>query len=216
MPNWMRFAAGWLLAATFALALSWGAVALVRNRVIQPTFQLPATATSAPGETPEVQTTSSEQTVIRIEPEAIDTSDSTFQAAGSSTTTPSDVGATPPSATSTPTTAPPSATTPATQPSRTESTTTTAPSPEPTTTTTVAFQTQTSSYTLAGGVVTISHSPGVVVFVSAIPQPGYSTDRRELGPDRVRIRFESENHTSDFRAEWDDGDLKITKNETGD
>jgi hypothetical protein len=63
--------------------------------------------------------------------------------------------------------------------------------------------------------VTISHSPGVVTFVTAIPQPGYSTDLRETGPERVRVRFETENHTSDFRAEWEGNELKITQNETG-
>jgi hypothetical protein len=66
-----------------------------------------------------------------------------------------------------------------------------------------------------GGVVTISYSPGVVLFESAIPQPGYSTDPRETGPGEVRVRFESGNHTSDFRAEWKDGELEVTRNETG-
>jgi hypothetical protein len=75
---------------------------------------------------------------------------------------------------------------------------------------------QTSSYSLVGGVVTISYSPGVVNFVSAIPQPGYSTEQRETGPTEVRIRFESDDHTSDFRARWQDGELEITENETGD
>lgn len=63
---------------------------------------------------------------------------------------------------------------------------------------------------------TISYSPGIVNFVSAIPQAGFSTDRRETGPDEVRIRFESDDHTSDFRARWQGGELEVTKNETGD
>ena len=62
---------------------------------------------------------------------------------------------------------------------------------------------------------TISYSPGIVNFVSAIPQPNYSTEREETGPEKVRVRFESEAHTSDFRAEWEGGELKIVKNETG-
>jgi len=33
--------------------------------------------------------------------------------------------------------------------------------------------------------------------------------------ERVRVRFEGETHTSDFRAEWECSELKITQNETG-
>lgn len=61
----------------------------------------------------------------------------------------------------------------------------------------------------------ISHSPGVVNFVSAVPVPGYSTDLSDAGPDRVRVRFESESGASDFRAEWKSGELQIVMNETG-
>jgi hypothetical protein len=68
---------------------------------------------------------------------------------------------------------------------------------------------------LIGGTVTISQSPGVVTFATAIPQPGFSTEIRETGPDRVRVRFDGETHTSDFRAEWEGSELKITQNETG-
>ncbi len=69
---------------------------------------------------------------------------------------------------------------------------------------------------MIGGVVTISHVPGTVNFVSAIPQPGFTTEQREIGPAEVRIRFESETHTSDFRARWQDGELEITINEHDD
>ena len=190
MPKWTRLAAGWALAAMFALALSWGAVASVRNQVIQPSVQVPTNAAStlAPGATN--QTTTSAPTVIRLEPEVIDTTASTIDVSGSTTTT--------------------------VQPSETTSTTTAqSPSTSTPTTTSVAPPTQISSYTLIGGVVTISHSLGVVAFVSAIPQPGYSTDRREIGPEEVRIRFESEGHTSNFRAHWSGGELEVTQNETG-
>jgi hypothetical protein len=61
--------------------------------------------------------------------------------------------------------------------------------------------------------VTISYSPGVVNLVSAIPQPGFSTDIKHAGPDEVRIRFESDDHTSDFRAEWEGTELKISESE---
>jgi hypothetical protein len=92
------------------------------------------------------------------------------------------------------------------------STTSTTAAPPTTSTTAPA---KNGSYQLTGGTVTISYSPGVVNFVTAIPQAGYSTDVRETGPDRVRVRFESDTHTSDFRAEWEGGELKITKSESG-
>lgn len=206
MPNWTRLAVGWAVAATVALAFSWGAVAQVRNRVIQPTVEIPTTAAAAT-QPPDATTTSSPE-VIRVEPEIVETTTTTTSlevdpTAGSSPTTSSSTQP-PPTSTS-----PPSTTT-TTQPPQT---TTTAP---PATTTTAAPQTVTSTYTLDGGVVTISYSPGVVNLVSAIPQPGYSTDPRETGPTKVRIRFESEEHTSDFRAEWEGGELRITQNESGD
>lgn len=200
MPKSMKLAAGWALAAMIALALSWGAVASVRNQVIQPSVQLPINTASALATAPTNQTTTSEPTVIRVEPEAVDTTTSTDEVSASTTTTPLVSGTTPPTATSTATTVQATATT-TTQPQAT--------------TTTAAPRSQTSSYTLVGGVVTISHSPGVVTFVSAIPQPGYSTDRKEIGPDEVRIRFESDDHTSDFRAQWSNGALEITESEAG-
>jgi len=61
--------------------------------------------------------------------------------------------------------------------------------------------------------VTISYTPGVVTFVSAIPQSGYSTEIEESGPSRVRVHFESDSHTSEFRAEWEGAELAITKSE---
>jgi hypothetical protein len=54
-----------------------------------------------------------------------------------------------------------------------------------------------------------------VNFISAVPQPGYSADLSDAGPDRVRVRFEGETGASDFRAEWKSGELQIVMNETG-
>ena len=57
---------------------------------------------------------------------------------------------------------------------------------------------------------TIRSAPEEVRFVSAIPAPGFTTELREQGPDRVRVRFVSASLVSEFEAEWDDGELEIS------
>ena len=214
MPNWIKLAGGWAVAAIVAVAFSWGAVSQVRNRVIQPSIEIPTTVVAgvAPSAPPSTTSTSA-PSVIRVEPELVEDTVTAVTETGTQTTSTTE---TPPTTTlqsggaTTTTQAPPTTSTVA-------PTTTTSQPPATTTTTTTAAppETQTSSYQLIGGSVTISHAPGLVTFVTAIPQPGFSTDLRETGPDRVRVRFESETHTSDFRAEWEASELKITQNETG-
>jgi hypothetical protein len=53
----------------------------------------------------------------------------------------------------------------------------------------------------------------VVSFISAIPQPGFSTELEEDGPDQVRVKFESDSHSSEFRARWEGGELRVTAQE---
>ena len=60
---------------------------------------------------------------------------------------------------------------------------------------------------------TISASPGVVSFVSAIPQAGFTTELRDTGPDRVRVRFVGATTIFEFEARWDDGELDIETSE---
>ena len=103
--------------------------------------------------------------------------------------------------TTTSTTAAPASTTTTTAP---PPTTTTVPSPEVT------------AHQLTGGKVVISASPGVVNLVSWTPKPGFSGEVEKSGPDEVRVRFESDNHESEFEAEWDDGRLVISKDENPD
>lgn len=225
MPKWTRFALGWALAALLAVALSWGAVAQVRNRVIQPSTPIPTTGLAAADVG---ANTNPDPTVIRLEPEVDGSIEVTGPASATDQTTstlapapPSTDGSASSSSGDSGTTSTTNATTttaaPATSSTSSTTTTTAAPATTATTTTTAAPVTaQTSSYQLLGGVVTISYSPDVVNFVSAFPQSGYSTDIREYGPEEVRVRFESGDHTSDFRARWENGELQITKNETGD
>ena len=217
MLSWIKLFSGWAVAAIIAVAFSWGAVAQVRNRVIQPSIEIPTTVALQPASTVTTSTiTDSLPPVIRVEPEIVDDTTTTSVTQPDSGTTSTEA---PPATTESGTgTATTTTTAPATTTTTTPPSTTTQP-PATTTSTTTTLppsETAASSYQLTGGVVTISHSPGVVTFVTAIPQPGFSTDPRETGPDRVRVRFESDTHTSDFRAEWEGGELRITQNETGD
>ncbi|MEN8237887.1 MAG: hypothetical protein ABFR53_01670 [Actinomycetota bacterium] len=61
--------------------------------------------------------------------------------------------------------------------------------------------------------VTISHSPGVVNLVGASPKAGFEAEVNKAGPSEVRVTFESDDHVSEFRAEWEDGELDIEKKE---
>ncbi|MGA9598442.1 MAG: hypothetical protein WBV06_19965 [Acidimicrobiia bacterium] len=214
MPGWTKLAIGWVVAAALAVTLSWTAVAQVRDRVIRPSIAIPTTtlATQAAAGT-------ATSTVIRLDPESTTSSPrnaTTTSALAPATTVPS---TTPPSHSTTSTSAAGSESQPTTTaaPPATTTTTTTPTTTTPTTTTptTTTATSQTTSYELSGGVVTISYSPGVVEFVSAIPQPGFSTDIRNSGPEEVRVRFESPTHTSEFRARWNGGQLEITKDENG-
>jgi len=61
--------------------------------------------------------------------------------------------------------------------------------------------TSTATYNLVGGWVTIAYGPGIVELVSAAPNPGFSIEVKESGPDRVEVEFESDEHDSEFRAD---------------
>ena len=217
MPRGTKFAIGWALAAVLAIALSWTAVAQVRNRVIQPSTPIPPSTLAFGGETTGAETSS--PPVIRLEPEpetttTLDPSLPTTIVPPATATGSTEDGQTTAS-TSPGTTSPGTSSTSTTTTTGATTSTTTSTSQPPSTTTSAPPETLTSSYQVVGGTVTISYSPGVVNFVSAIPQPGFSTDLRDTGPDRVRVRFESEDHVSEFRAEWEGGELRITKDEDG-
>jgi hypothetical protein len=208
----MKFAALWGLSVIAALALSWVAVSQVRDRVIQPVTVIPTTIVALEAATPD-------PTVVAVEPEVIDeASDPSTSSSTSSSTTSTTVRA--PSSTNTTrapsarpstttTTAPPQTTTTTAPP---QTTTTTAP-PQTTTTTAPTTSLVTSSYSVPGGSVTIKSAPGEVHFVSAIPQPGFTTELRDTGPERVRVRFVSSSLSSEFEAEWDNGELQISAEE---
>jgi hypothetical protein len=53
----------------------------------------------------------------------------------------------------------------------------------------------------------------VVNFVGASPKGVFSAQLKNGGPTEVRVTFESDDHVSEFRAEWEDGKLDIKKEE---
>jgi cytoskeletal protein RodZ len=205
----MKFAGLWSLAAVAALTLSWVAVSQVRDRVIQPATVIPTTVVAVASDV-------SDSTVVVVEP-AVDDRSGPFSP---STTSPSEDSAS--NASSTNSTRPPSAgpaSTPTTSTSQTPSTTvppvttTTAPLAQTTSTTAPSTNPASSSHSTPGGSVTITSSPGVVTFVSAIPQAGFTTELRDTGPERVRVRFVSATTIFEFEAKWDNGRLDIDTSE---
>lgn len=196
MPTWTRLIGGWILALIVALALSWGAVSMVRGSVIESsgTVPNPVLGSTNPGVVSTIDgTTSSTQSATSVTVDAF--------ASTTSTTGGSVVNTTP----TTPTTTGRSTGTSSTVTSPTSSTSSTS-----TTSTTVARALTTKTYQLTGGSVTISFAPGVVNFKAAVPQSGYSTEVEDNGPERVRVEFENDDDHSKFEAEWVSGELVIS------
>jgi hypothetical protein len=69
----------------------------------------------------------------------------------------------------------------------------------------------TETHELIGGWVRIRHGGGQVFLVDAGPNPGFTIDVDHDGPDEVKVVFESSDHKSTFRAEYEDGVLDIRK-----
>ncbi len=76
-------------------------------------------------------------------------------------------------------------------------------------------ETQTATYNLTLGVVTISYSSDVVNLVGAAPKKiGYSAEIEKSGPTEVKVKFESDDHVSEFTAKLEDGKLDIEIDES--
>lgn len=206
MPSWLKFAGLWGLAALAALTLSWLAVSQVRDRVIQPVTIIPTTIAAVASDV-------TDSTVVQVEPVSDDR-----PAPDPSTTATADPSTAGDSITSTTRPRSASQSTSSTAASQTTSTTappvtTTTAAPPPQTTATTAPTANTSSHSTPGGSVTISASPGAVEFVSAIPQAGFTTELRDTGPERVRVRFVSATTIFEFEAKWEDGQLEVETSE---
>lgn len=102
------------------------------------------------------------------------------------------------------TSTPPSTSTPSTPPA-----TTTVP---PTTAPPVA-QMQTATYELIGGWVRIRYGGGEVFFVDAGAASGFNVEVKDTGPEEIEVRFRSSDHESKFEAEYENGELEISREE---
>ncbi len=204
MPKWVKFAGMWIVSATIAVGLSWVAVSQVRDRVVEPNRVVPSTVAS---ESVVPTTVEIEQTTVPVASSGSTTAQATPGTAFGASTTVATRGGT------TTSTRPASGSTQATTTSTTTATTTTTIAPPVVAPPSGA----TSTHNVAGGTVTIrATSPDRVDFVSAIPKSGFTTELRESGPERVRVRFRSGEQTSEFEAEWDNGQLQISLDESDD
>ena len=59
----------------------------------------------------------------------------------------------------------------------------------------------------------INVGDGVVTFDGAAPAVGFTMDVRSTGPNEVEVRFRSDDHESRFKADWNEGELRIDKDE---
>ena len=224
-----RFGVGaaWVAATVVSILLASAAVATVRSEISERPSplrnaaldQLAASTTGPPptvaGGAPPATIASSTTTAAQT---AQPTSSAPPTTAPSVTSTtsgslPSPIGTGPSTTTTTIGSAPVTTTTTAPP---VVTTTTTIPSSTSTTSTTFA-QGEPQSYELTGGFVQIFVFPDSVVVSFATPKSGFSVDVKKAGPPAVEVRFEGEDHTSVFKADYEAGvlDVDITEQDKG-
>ena len=64
---------------------------------------------------------------------------------------------------------------------------------------------RTEGYELVGGTVTVTYRNGATNLVQATPNSGFVVELNDSGPDKVDVRFRSDNHESRLVTRWDDG-----------
>jgi hypothetical protein len=188
----------WVLATMVATAVALAAVRSVAGQVVDsPGSPLLAAATSLVENATTTTLGDPTDTTLGVGP----TSTTSYDDGLVPGTTPSSVISSTTSTTLaagsvTSSTAPP-ATTPTTATTSTTSTTVAAP------------VTETRTYQLIGGWVRIAFSPGVVTLDGANPNPGFTMEIEKTGPNEVELDFRSDDHRSEFTAEWKDGVLDV-------
>ncbi len=60
---------------------------------------------------------------------------------------------------------------------------------------------------------TLSVGNGEVWVVSAAPSAGFDVDIEHAGPKEVEVKFESNDHKSELSAKFEDGELRVEKEE---
>ncbi len=78
-----------------------------------------------------------------------------------------------------------------------------------TSTTAAPIPTETVTYQLVGGWVRVTVGQGFVDLEGAAPSPGFSMKLESESGTEVRVRFESNDHRSEFEAKWEGGELEI-------
>lgn len=199
MPRRLRNALGWVAATAAAVAIAHAGVSAVAGRVVDP---LPpavglAEATSTAG------ATATPSAAGATGPSG--TPDPGSELATSSPTTTPTPADDPPASSSAPrpTSAPSAAPTAAP-----EATPTSTPSPSP-------APAEVRSYALVGGTATLRYEAGRVTVVSAAPAQGFILDVEGDGSDEVTVEFESDDHRSRLRGEWEDGAPRDRVDEDG-
>lgn len=195
MPRRIGFIAAWVMVTLVAVAIAAQAVGSVRDQVTNrpsPIVDVSALAATTTTSALELTTTTippTTSTSATRPPET--TTTSTIVVEGTSTTT---------------TAAPESSTT----------TTTTTTAPPPTTTTTAPPEMTTETREMVGGWVRIRYGAGKVFLDGAGANAGFTMKVEDNGPDEVEVEFRSEDHKSEFSAEYEDGELRIEVKDEGD
>jgi hypothetical protein len=195
MPRKIALTLAWVGATVVSVVIASAAVGTVRNnvsdtpsplRTASETFVTATSTTtdSGSGERGSAPTASSAATV----------------------TVPTSTASTLPTSTVTTTTSPAAIATspPASAPPTTGPTSTTAAAPIP----------EVTSYPQVGGTTTIRTDGTGVHLVGSVPSSGFQVDVEKSGPREVEVRYRSEDHTSKFKAEWEDGQLHIEVSES--
>ncbi len=55
----------------------------------------------------------------------------------------------------------------------------------------------------------LSFGNGEVWVVSAVPRPGFTYDGEHVGPEEVEVKFKSNDHESELKAQVKDGELRV-------
>jgi hypothetical protein len=187
------FIAAWVVVTALSATVAAGAVGSVRDAVTDrptplATLAVPESTLGAP--------TSLGTTVAPTQTSTSTTSAPSTAAHSTTTVTPSTTTPTAPSTSSPPSTAPSTTVPPTTAP--------------PT------AQLETATYELIGGWVRIRYGGGDVFFVDAGAASGFNVEVRDTGPEEVEVRFRSADHESNFKAEYENGKLDISREEEGD
>ncbi len=202
----------WVLATMVATAVALAAVGSVAGQVIDSPASplLEATTTSLVAAAASSTSTSG----VPIEIEAVDpiSIPTTSSPAVDDTST-----SAAPSTTSAPvstTQAPGGGGTSTTVPPDDGTTTTTVPDDDDdhessTSTTQAPAASQTATYQLIGGWVRITYGSGSVTLDGAGPNSGFTMSIDSSGPGEVDVDFRNDDHRSEFKAEWEGGELKV-------